>query len=88
MCSGFTGFEGSKGVLRDDAFTLLEGHQTVYWNSLQHFPGTAEPLHLYPRHHPGLAQAEVQAQIAVRAETPSAPYFLNLTPVFRFHQDP
>jgi hypothetical protein len=51
---------------------------------LQDFLSAAQPLNDYPSRFVRGAEAEVQPQIALRAETATAAQFLNLPPAFGF----
>jgi hypothetical protein len=65
----------------------LDGHQPIGRDMLQDFLRAAQPLHLDAIRLPGVAQAEVQSQVALRAEAAAAAHFLSLPLALPLHDD-
>jgi len=66
------------------ALSFLDHDQAVSRNVFHDFLSAAQPFHRHASCFAGAAEAEMQSQIALRAETTTAPHFLNLPPAFGF----
>src|SRR5207247_3162480 len=75
-------------LLRHNSFAFAHGYQPVGWDSSKDLVNTTQPFYFYPLDLLDPPEAEVQAQITLRAEASSTAHFLNLAAACRFNNDP
>src|SRR2546427_181069 len=73
---------GLPGLLRNNSFAFLNRHQAVGRDVVDELLRAAEPSHLDSLRAGRLAQTEMQAKVALRAEAAAAADFLHLAAAF------
>src|SRR5438876_991818 len=71
------------GLLCDNSFAFLNRHQAVGQDAVDRLLRAAEPSHLDSLRTGSLAQTEMQAKVALRAEAAAAADFLDLAAAAR-----